>query len=105
MSPTQDAGLLLLAGAAVIGLIVLVSWCRFPAFIALMIASLLVGLGAGKNPSEIGKSFSEGVGSVLGFAMILGLEPSSARLLPLQAAPHNPGDFYRSSSKDGQPVP
>jgi GntP family gluconate:H+ symporter len=94
MSPTHDAGLLLLAGAAVVGLIVLVTWCRFPAFIALMIASLLVGLGAGRNPSEIVKSFSEGVGSVLGsVAMILGLGAILGKALAASGGAAQLGSF------------
>jgi len=94
MSPTHDAGLLLLAGAAVVGLIVLVTWCRFPAFIALMIASLLVGLGAGRNPSEIVKSFSEGVGSLLGsVAMILGLGAILGKALAASGGAAQLGSF------------
>jgi len=94
MPPTHDAGLLLLAGAAVVGLIVLVTWCRFPAFIALMIASLLVGLGAGRNSSEIVKSFSEGVGSVLGsVAMILGLGAILGKALAASGGAAQLGSF------------
>ena len=94
MSPTHDAGLLLVASAAVVGLIVLVSWCKFPAFIALMIASLLVGLGAGRNPSEILKSFSEGVGSVLGsVAMILALGAILGKALAASGGSAQLGSF------------
>jgi GntP family gluconate:H+ symporter len=71
---THDAQLLLLAGLAVVGGIVLVTWCKLPAYIALILASLWVGLCSGKSPSSLTMSFAEGVGSVLGStAMILGL--------------------------------
>jgi GntP family gluconate:H+ symporter len=74
MLTTHDAGLLLLAGGAVAGVIVLVTWFKFPAFVALVAASLCVGFCAGSNPSDAVKSFSEGVGSVLGsVALILAL--------------------------------
>jgi GntP family gluconate:H+ symporter len=71
---THETGLLLIGAAAVATLIVLVSWCKFPPFVALILASLGVGLCAGQNPSAIIASFSQGVGSVLGsVAMILAL--------------------------------
>ena len=74
MLMSHDTGLLLIGAAAVAMLIFLVSWCKFPPFIALILASLGVGFCAGQSPSAIIASFSEGVGSVLGsVAMILAL--------------------------------
>jgi GntP family gluconate:H+ symporter len=71
---THDTGLLLIGGVAVAGLIILVSWFKFPPFVALILASFGVGLCAAQKPSAIAASFSQGVGSVLGsVAMILAL--------------------------------
>ncbi|MBK1817095.1 permease DsdX [Luteolibacter yonseiensis] len=75
-------GLLLLALAAIIGLIVLIARFKCNAFIALMIASLVVGVGSGMPLPGISKSFQEGVGNTLGFlAMIIGLGTILGKLL------------------------
>jgi len=75
-------GLLLLALAAIIGLIVLIARFKCNAFIALMLASLVVGVGSGMPLPGISKSFQEGVGNTLGFlAMIIGLGTILGKLL------------------------
>ena len=75
-------GLLLLALGSIIGLIILIARFKCPAFVALMIASLVVGVGAGMPMSGIAKGFQEGVGNTLGFlAMIIGLGTILGKLL------------------------
>lgn len=75
-------GLLLLALAAIVGLIVLIARFKCNAFIALMLASLVVGVGSGMPLSGIAKGFQEGVGNTLGFlAMIIGLGTVLGKLL------------------------
>jgi len=75
-------GLLLLALAAIIGLIVLIARFKCNAFIALLLASLAVGVGSGMPLATIAKSFQDGVGNTLGFlAMIIGLGTILGKLL------------------------
>ncbi|MFH6769699.1 gluconate:H+ symporter [Gaetbulibacter aquiaggeris] len=66
-----------LISAVVIGIIVLlflILKLRVQAFIALLIASIAVGVISGMNPSEIIKTMQEGMGNTLGFvAMVVGL--------------------------------
>lgn len=61
-----------LAGIAI--LLILVLYFKIHAFIALLIASIAVGLLAGLNPNEVIKTIQNGMGSTLGFvATIVGL--------------------------------
>lgn len=75
-------GLLFLALAAIIGLIVLIARFKCNAFIALMLASLVVGLGSGMPLTGIVSSFEGGVGKTLGtLGMIIGLGTVLGKLL------------------------
>lgn len=75
-------GLLLLALAAIVGLVVLVARFKCNAFVALMLASLAVGLGSGMPLDAIASSFEGGVGKTLGFlGMIIGLGTILGKLL------------------------
>ncbi|CAN5378816.1 GntP family permease [soil metagenome] len=58
--------LLLLALAAIVLLVVLVTWRKINAFIALLLAAMVVGVGSGMNPLESLMSFQLGVGATLG---------------------------------------
>lgn len=81
ITPDQTR-LLIVAGLAVVGLIVLVARFKFNAFLALILASLFVGLGAGMNLPDVAKAFQEGVGRVLGdIAMVVGLGAVLGKLL------------------------
>ena len=66
-----------LISAVIIGinvLIFLILKLRVQAFIALLIASIVVGVISGMNPSEIISTMQEGMGNTLGFvAMVVGL--------------------------------
>src|ERR1700733_5452931 len=55
---------LALAGEGV--LVALVTWARLNAFLALLAAALLVGLGSGQPMLEVAKAFQDGLGSTLG---------------------------------------
>jgi GntP family gluconate:H+ symporter len=47
-------------------LVALVTWARLNAFLALMIAALIVGGGAGKPMLDIARAFQDGLGATLG---------------------------------------
>ncbi|HXW08036.1 MAG TPA: gluconate:H+ symporter [Vicinamibacterales bacterium] len=76
-------GLLLLAAAAGVALVViLVTWVRLPAFLALALASVFVGVAARMPLSEIPRAFQQGVGDTLGFiAMVIALGTVIGKLL------------------------
>ena len=64
---TQSDWWLIGLALAGVGLLVgLVSWARLNAFLALLAAALLVGIGAGQPMVGVAKAFQEGLGSTLG---------------------------------------
>ncbi len=66
--------LLLLAAGSVAVLIVLIAWLRMNAFLALLLAALVMGLGSGMEPAKVMAAFQGGMGSTLGsIAGVLGL--------------------------------
>ena len=80
----SNAGLMLLTLAVVAGLILLVARFKLNAFIALLVASLTIGLLAGAEPRLVAKAVTEGFGAVLGsIAAIVGLGTILGRLLAL----------------------
>lgn len=80
MSP--HTGLLLIVVVAVLGLIVLVARFKVNSFVALMLASLFVGVCSGMKPAAVPKAFLEGMGRVLGdIAMVIGLGTVLGRML------------------------
>ena len=71
---SHNASLLLIGLIAVAALVVLVARFKINSFVALMLASLFVGLCSGMKPAAVPKSFLEGMGRVLGdIAMVIGL--------------------------------
>ncbi|MES2594734.1 MAG: gluconate:H+ symporter [Verrucomicrobiota bacterium] len=73
MTPEQ-INLLYLSVASVAVLVVLIAWVRMNAFLALLLASMVMGLGSGMDPVKMMKAFELGMGSTLGgIAGILGL--------------------------------
>src|ERR1041385_4783483 len=79
---TDNARLLLIALIAVSGLIILVGRFKLNAFVALMLASLFVGLCSGMKPAAVPKGFLEGMGKVLGdIAMVIGLGTVLGKML------------------------
>ena len=78
----RDATLLGCTGAAIVALIILVARFKLNAFIALMLATLFVGLCSGMPPLRVAKAFQEGVGNTLGFiAVVVGLGTMLGKLL------------------------
>ncbi|MGE0488546.1 MAG: gluconate:H+ symporter [Vulcanimicrobiota bacterium] len=74
--------LLVIAALGLAGLIVLVVALRLHAFVALLIVSMAVGLGAGLEPSAVLKAVETGMGSTLGFiAVVVGLGAMFGQLL------------------------
>jgi GntP family gluconate:H+ symporter len=62
--------------------VLLITWVRIPAFIALAAGSFFVGLGARMPLADIPRAFQQGVGDTLGFiAMVVGLGTVIGKLL------------------------
>lgn len=74
--------LLVCTVVAVLGLVLLIARGKFHSFIALVIASIFVGLASGMELPLIAKSFQDGVGAVLGsIAIIVGLGTILGKML------------------------
>lgn len=70
----MDMSLFIVAGAGIALLLFLVISLRVPAFLALLVTSLLVGLGSGLEPEQVINSIKNGMGGTLGFvAIVVGL--------------------------------
>ncbi|MCI0748889.1 MAG: GntP family permease, partial [Verrucomicrobia subdivision 3 bacterium] len=81
MTPS-NAALLGLTLAAIVGLVILVAHFKVNAFIALVLASLFVGVLSGKPLLEIAKAFQDGVGTTLAFiAVVVGLGTMLGKML------------------------
>ncbi len=79
---SHESSLLVFALLAVIGLVVLIARFKLNAFVALILASVFVGLCSGLELTRIGQSFADGVGGVLGsIAAIIGLGTILGKLL------------------------
>lgn len=79
---SSPGSLLLLALAAIVVLVALVTWRKMNAFVALFLAALMVGLGAGLAPVAVLKSFQEGLGATMGgIAIVIALGAMLGRLL------------------------
>src|SRR3954471_11086076 len=73
MSASAASTLLLITFTGVALVVLLITWARLPAFIALLIGSLFVGVAARMPPADIPRAFQQGVGDTLGFtAMVIG---------------------------------
>jgi gluconate:H+ symporter, GntP family len=82
MAPSDPLPLLLVAAAGVALVVLLVTWARMPAFVALTVASLCVGVAARMPLLEIPRAFQAGVGDTLGFvAMVIALGTVMGKLL------------------------
>ena len=82
MSASDPATLLTIAFAGVALVIVLITWARIPAFLALAAASLAVGVAARMPLTDITRAFQSGVGDTLGFvAMVIALGNVIGKLL------------------------
>lgn len=78
----EDLKLVLVALAGILLLLFLVIRLRMAAFVALLLVSVLVGLGAELAPAEIINSIKTGMGGTLGFvAIVVGLGAILGQLL------------------------
>lgn len=67
----HDTQVLIVALLGIILVVVLIIWAKMHAFLALTIASLLVGIFSGIPLTDVTKSFETGVGGVLGYVGVL----------------------------------
>ena len=82
MPPVDVTSLLLVAALGVALVVLLITWVRIPAFIALAAGSFFVGLSARMPLADIPRAFQQGVGDTLGFiAMVVGLGTVIGKLL------------------------
>lgn len=82
MIPIDATPLLIAAALGVVLVVLLITWMRMPAFLALATGSLFVGLAARIPLPEIPRAFQSGVGDTLGFiAMVIGLGTIIGKLL------------------------
>ena len=81
--PASDpTPLLIVAFLGVALVVLLITWVRMPAFLALATGSLFVGVAARMPLVEIPRAFQSGVGDTLGFvAMVIGLGTIIGKLL------------------------
>jgi gluconate:H+ symporter, GntP family len=79
----MDPALLLVVAALGVAIVVLlITWARMPAFLALATGSVFVGLAARVPSADIPRAFQSGVGDTLGFvAMVVGLGNVIGKLL------------------------
>lgn len=79
---SETTTLLVITLFAILLLLLLVIRFKMHAFVALIVASMVVGIGAGMPAGEVLKSMEEGMGGILGFvAVIVGLGAIFGQLL------------------------
>jgi gluconate:H+ symporter, GntP family len=79
---SSPLSLLVLALVAIAVLVVLVTWRKLNAFLALFVAALIVGIGAGMEPLAALKAFQDGMGATLGgIAAVIALGAIVGKLL------------------------
>lgn len=82
MPSVNAASILFIAFAGVALIVLLITWARLPAFVALAIGSMLVGIAARVPIAQIPRAFAQGMGDTLGFtAMVIGLGTVIGKLL------------------------
>ena len=86
---SHQAGLLLFTLVVIVGLVVAIARFKLHPFIALTLASVVVGLHSEMKAGEIAVTFQEGVGNTLGFlAVVVGLGLVLGKLLAISGGAH-----------------
>jgi len=89
VTASSPTALLFLALAAIALLVALVTWRKLNAFLALLLAALVVGLGAGMAPLAALKAFQDGLGATLGgIAAVIALGAMLGKLLAESGGAH-----------------
>ena len=89
MTAPSPLALLLLALTAIALLVALVTWRKLNAFLALLLAALVVGIGAGQTPLATLKAFQDGLGATLGgIAAVIALGAMLGKLLAESGGAH-----------------
>jgi GntP family gluconate:H+ symporter len=82
LTPINPATLLTIAAIGVALVVVLITWARTPAFLALAMAALFVGLATRMPLADIPRAFQAGMGDTLGsIAMVIALGTVIGKLL------------------------
>jgi H+/gluconate symporter-like permease len=82
VDPADPVPLLIVTFLGVALVLLLITWLRMPAFIALVAGSLFVGLAARMPLADIPRAFQSWVGDTRGFiAMVIGLGTAIGKLL------------------------
>lgn len=78
---------ILVIAAAILVLVLLISYCRLHVFLAFMIVALMLGLVLGLKPGALMKSVQDGIGGTLGsIAAIIALGAMLGRLIGISGA-------------------
>ncbi len=79
---TSSITLLILALGAIAVLVLLVTWRKVNAFLALLVAAMVIGIGAGLEPAVALKHFQDGLGTTMGgIAAVIALGAMLGKLL------------------------
>jgi len=78
---------ILITAAGILGLVLLISYCRLNVFLAFLIITLLLGLLLGMKPEALMKSVQDGIGGTLGsIAAIIALGAMLGKLVGISGA-------------------
>ena len=81
-APMTSEARLILAAAAILLLVLLVTWRKWNGFLALLASSLVVGVGSGMDPLGSLRHFQDGLGATMGgIAAVIALGAMLGRLL------------------------
>jgi H+/gluconate symporter-like permease len=91
VNPADPVPLLIVTFLGVALVVLLITWRRMPAFIALAAGSLFVGLAARLPLADIPRAFQSGVGDTLGFIAMVIVPPHPGPLAAIERLGADPG--------------